>query len=233
MPTIEQARLWYPSDDPVHGFDHVLRVYRLAERLAEAGGADLEIVRAAVLLHDVPVKADGRIPPGIQEDYHLDNQADAEARGDHHQRSAELAAEVLREEGWEAERIDAVHHCIQAHRFRDETNIPETLEAKVLFDADKLDAIGSVGAARAVAYAAENGQPFYAPPSRLFLESGELEPGEPHSAYHEYQFKLIKIKDRLFTPEARRMAESRQRRMKEFFEGLVEEYRNLSWDLQH
>ena len=52
MPTIEEARRWYPADDPVHGFDHVLRVYQLAEHLALAEGADLEIVRAAALLHD-------------------------------------------------------------------------------------------------------------------------------------------------------------------------------------
>ena len=52
MPTIEQARAWYTDSDPVHDFDHVLRVYRLAERLAEAEGADLTIVRAAALLHD-------------------------------------------------------------------------------------------------------------------------------------------------------------------------------------
>jgi HD superfamily phosphodiesterase len=52
MPTLEQARTWYPYD-PVHGFDHVLRVYRLAEELARKEGADIEIVRAAVLFHDV------------------------------------------------------------------------------------------------------------------------------------------------------------------------------------
>ena len=52
MPTIESARSWYPVNDPVHGFDHVLRVYHLAEQLALAEGADLEIVRAAALLHD-------------------------------------------------------------------------------------------------------------------------------------------------------------------------------------
>ena len=52
MPIIEQARNWYPLSDPVHGFDHVLRVLALAENLALSEGADLEIVRAAVLLHD-------------------------------------------------------------------------------------------------------------------------------------------------------------------------------------
>ena len=52
MPTIEQARGWYPEDDPVHGFDHVLRVMRIAEQIGTELGADLEILRAAALLHD-------------------------------------------------------------------------------------------------------------------------------------------------------------------------------------
>ena len=53
MLTLESARQWYPHTDPVHGFDHIERVYRMAERLALAEGADLEIVHAAALLHDI------------------------------------------------------------------------------------------------------------------------------------------------------------------------------------
>jgi uncharacterized protein len=223
MPTIEEARLWYPRDDPVHGFDHVLRVYQLAERLAKSTGADLEIVKAAVLLHDIPVETEGESLPSAQKASQANDQAEIHDRGEHHQRSAELAAGILRRGGWDDDRIAAVQHCILAHRFRDKSNIPMTLEAKVVFDADKLDAIGAVGAARAVAYASMNGMPVYAPPSRLFLERGRLEPSEPHSAYHEYLFKLIKINERLFTTEAKQLAVIRQQRMKEFFEGLVEE----------
>jgi uncharacterized protein len=223
VPTIEEAKSWYPSDDPVHGYDHILRVYRLAEWLGEAAGADLRILRAAALLHDIQTTGEGEKSTGGEGSLHPDTHAEAKERGEHHQRSAYLATEILRAEEWEEEQIAAVVHCIQAHRFRDESNIPETLEAKVLFDADKLDAIGAIGAARAMAYTTQNGQPFYAPPSKLFLETGELEPGEPHSAYHEFQFKLIKIKARLFTEPARQLAESRQRRMIDFFEGLVEE----------
>ena len=52
MIDIETARSWYPANDPVHGFDHILRVYRMAERLAIEEGADLDIVHAAALLHD-------------------------------------------------------------------------------------------------------------------------------------------------------------------------------------
>ena len=62
MPTLEQAKSWYAENDPVHGYDHIQRVYRMAERLAHTEGADLEIVRAAALLHDAegPLTGDSR-----------------------------------------------------------------------------------------------------------------------------------------------------------------------------
>jgi len=209
MPTIEQAQNWYPAHDPVHGFDHVVRVRQLAIRIAQAEGADPAIVEAAVLLHDAQIQ---KMEDGSQEQ-----------RQNHHQRSAELARDVLSAEGWSAERISAVQHCILAHRFRDEQTTPETLEAEVVFDADKLDAIGAVGVARAIGYALNAGMPVYARPSERFLRTGQTEPGEPHSAFHEYTFKLVKIIDRLCTQTGKRLAQERQRRMVDFFESLAEE----------
>ena len=206
MPTIEQAREWYIKADAVHDFDHVLRVLHMAERLAKAEGADLEIVRAAALLHD----AEGTMPG-------------ADVRADHHHASAEFAAAILQKEGWDAERIASVQHCIRAHRFRDGREPPQTLEARILFDADKLDAIGAIGVARALAYATQAGQPAYAPTSRHFLETGQTEPGEPHSAYHEYVFKLCKLKERLYTPSAQEIGATRHQVLVKFFEQLANE----------
>jgi uncharacterized protein len=210
MPTIEAARTWYPEVDPVHGFDHILRVYRMVEKLATAEGADLEIVQAAALLHD----AQGSQTSGGEE-----------GRLDHHQASAEFARQILDAEGWSVDRIAAVQHCILAHRFRDNSNIPQTLEAKILFDADKLDVIGAVGVARTIAYDVIVNQPVYAEPSNRFLESGHKEPGEPHSSYHEYLFKLRLIKDRLYTKTAQAIAEERHHFMVQFFDRLVGEER--------
>lgn len=210
MLTIETARNWYPENDPVHGFDHVIRVYEMAERLARSTGADLEIVSAAALLHD----AEGSATEG----------GDA-GRVDHHHASAAFARRVLEAEGWAEERIEAVLHCIRAHRFRDNTEPPATQEAKVLFDADKLDVLGAIGVVRVIAYSSVVGDPFYVEPSQRFLDSGELEPGEPHSSYHEYLFKLCKIKDRLYTAEARRIAEARHAYLEEFFRRLGAEMR--------
>ena len=210
MPGIEQARSWYPAADPVHGFDHVLRVYRLAETIAAAEGADLKIVCAAALLHDASGSAG-------QEDA-----GENANRFAHQQHSAAFAGQVLRVEGWDGARIAAVQHCILAHRFRDNTQ-PETVEAQVLFDADKLDAIGAVGVARAVAYAAQAGMPAYWPVSEQFLQTGQTIPGELHSAYHEFLFKLRKIEARLYTHSGRALAQARHRFMTDFFARLADE----------
>ena len=207
MPTIEQARSWYTDADAVHDFDHVLRVYRMAEHIAQAENADLEIVRAAALLHD----AEGTMPG-------------ADSRTNHHLASAEFAAEILRGEGWGSERIEAVQHCIRAHRFRDRSEPPRTIEAKVLFDADKLDVLGAIGAARTVVYATLAGQPWYAEPSHRFRQTGEKESGEPHSSYHEHLFKLRKVRDRMFTATARLIAAERLRYLDEYFERLIDEW---------
>jgi len=209
MPTIEQARNWYRSADPVHDFEHVMRVYHLATRLAQAEGADVEIVQAAALLHDVDGSAPG---------------TEGQARAAHHIRSAEFAGDLLRREGWEEERVEAVMHCIRAHRYRS-TEAPETIEAKTLFDADKLDVIGAVGAARSIAYAVLDGSPIYAEPSEKFKSTMEKEDGEAHSSYHEFIFKLSKVKGRLFTPSAVKLAEARHAFLQEFYDQLGAEYR--------
>ena len=206
MPTVEQAREWYPADDPVHGFDHVLRVMRSAEEIGEELGADLEVLRAAALLHDA-AGADPR-----------------ENRADHESASAEFAQKILGEEGWPEERVQAVTECIVSHRYRGKQN-PESLEAKILFDSDKLDVIGAFGVARTLGYAMQAGQPMFAEPSDQFMETGQTIPDEPHSAYHEYLFKLRNVKDRLHTDPARRLAAEREQVLVSFFEQLAAEAR--------
>jgi uncharacterized protein len=204
MPTLEQVRPYYASADPVHDFDHILRVLALAERIGPAEGADMEILRAAVLLHD----ASGAAPD------------DWEGRTTHQHASAEIARELLLAEGWPEERVSAVQHCIRAHRFRG-NEAPHSLEAKILFDCDKLDVLGAIGVARTVAYAALAGEPLTGAPSEKFLATGEKEPGEPHTPYHEFIFKLSRIRDRLHTPTARALAADRHRYLADYFDRLT------------
>jgi uncharacterized protein len=206
MLTFEQARTWYEHVDAVHDFSHIERVYKMSEHLAIAEGADLEIVHAAALLHD----ADGTAPG-------------SEARLEHHLRSAEFAGRILKEEGWPEDRIQAVQHCIRAHRFRGDKEPPATIEAKCLFDADKLDVLGAIGATRAVVYAALAGTPFYCKPSQQFIETGKEEKDELHSAYHEHLFKLQKVEKKMFTQTAREIARGRSQYLDGFFEQLIAE----------
>ncbi len=206
--TLEQARPWYPPDD-IHGYGHIRRVYALAMQLAQAEGGDTGVIAAAVLLHDA-----------------AEANPNQEGRAAHHHASAAFARRILEAEEWTEERIQAVEHCIRAHRYRDRREEPATLEAKIVFDADKLDAIGAIGVARALAHAALSGAPFFAPPSEYFLRTGQTEKDEPHSAYHEYAFKLRKIRERLYTPTARRMAAERHALMERYFAQLQAEAGN-------
>ncbi len=204
MITVEQARAYYQEAESAHDFDHVLRVLALAERLAAAEGADLEIVRAAALLHDIARADEDRIPGS-----------------DHAQMAAERALAILLERGVIADRAQAVAHAIAAHRFRGAT-APRSLEAKILFDADKLDSIGAVGVARAFAVAGALNQ-------RLWTE---VDPGavatrdqrtSEHSANAEFTVKLSTVRDRLHTLSARRIADERHAYMADFFGRLRQE----------
>lgn len=201
MISIDEARRYYGENDAVHDFDHVLRVLALAEHIGQAEGANMEIVRAAALLHDV-----GR--------------AQADAAGlDHAAVGAERARAILA--GQPPEKVEAVVHAIAAHRFRTDP-APETLEAQVLFDADKLDAIGAVGVARAFAYGGANGQRLWAPIESVDVARWQEEGDDPdtHTPILEFAVKLSQIKDRLFTPTGCAIAEERHAYMVSFFERL-------------
>jgi uncharacterized protein len=207
--SIAEARRLYQSADAVHDFDHVLRVLRLAERIGRIEGADLSIVRTATLLHDI-----GRGAPGS-------------ASADHAALGARRAREILA--GRPTEVVEAVAHAIAAHRFRT-SPAPASLEAQVLFDADKLDAIGAVGVARAFAYGGAHNQRLWAPIESIDRDQWEAEGDDPavHTPVHEFVVKLSRIRERLFTPSARAIAADRHDTMVAFFERLSEEVQGIA-----
>lgn len=202
---IDTARTLYEAGGGGHDFDHVLRVTALAERIAQAEGADLAIVRTAALLHDVAESAD---------------------RERHHLRGAQRAREVLA--GHPGEFVDAVAHAIEAHRFRHDPQ-PRTIEAQVLSDADKLDAIGAIGIGRAFAYAGAAGTSLWQQPwSAIAGQGGDAlrapaELGAGYTPVHEFVYKLDRIPERLFTETARAIAHERRAFMRQFFDRLDRE----------
>lgn len=205
MLTIDEAKVHYTGAASAHDFDHVLRVLALAERIARAEGADAELVRAAALLHDI-TRAD----------------EDAGRDADHARSGARRAREILSARGIAPARADAVAQAIATHRFRG-TTAPQTLEAKILFDADKLDSIGAIGVARAYAVSGALNQ-------RLWSDAvPEHATRDQHNANHtavaEFIVKLSRVRERLFTATARHIAEERHAFMVEFFARLEREVR--------
>jgi len=193
------------SDAPgSHNWDHSQRVSRLCMHIGRVEGAVPEVLEIAAYLHDV-----GR----PYED---------ESKGAvcHAQKGAEIARELLAQFPISAEHKTNIIHCIQSHRFRG-NHQPETIEAKVLFDADKLDAIGAVGIGRAFLFAGEVG-------ARLHNPSVKPEDTQPYTeedtGYREYKLKLCRIKDRMLTTEGQRMAGERHTFMEMFFQRFTEEY---------
>ena len=187
-----------------HAWDHTLRVFRLCEKIGRAEKADMDVVRVAALLHDI-----GR-----------SRQDDANGQLCHARKGAQMAAVMIRELPLTDAQKQNILHCIRSHRFRGDLR-PETKEAAVLFDADKIDAIGAVGVARAFLFAGEVG-------ARLHNPDIRPEDGQPYSAddtgYREYRLKLCQIKDSMLTSAGRVLAGERHRFMQEFFERFLNEY---------
>lgn len=184
-----------------HDFEHTMRVYRLCLHIGKKEKADLEVLQLAALLHDI-----GR----REED---------EKRGKicHAEKGAKIAEKILKKFSYN--KIPEVLHCIRSHRFRGK-NIPISKEAKILFDADKLDSIGAVGVGRAFLFAGEHGAKLHNKEIDVLLTK---EYSKEDTAYREFIVKLQHIKDRMLTREGKNLAQERHKFMVDFFKRLKKE----------
>ena len=184
-----------------HGFDHVTRVLALCRRLGES--ADMEVLTLAALLHDV-----GR----PEEDRSNGSACHAEA-------GARIAREILERHGAAPALVRKVQECVRTHRYRGRAR-PLSREARILFDADKLDSLGAVGLGRAFLFAGEVGARLHnseAAAVRSAAYSGE------DTAFREYLVKLRHLPGRMQTEEGRQLARQRLAYMTGFFERLTAE----------
>ena len=168
-----------------HDLDHILRVTRLCEEIGRAESADMRILIPAALFHDIarPIEDETGIP--------------------HQEEGARIAEEYLRQAGYDPDRIAAITHAILTHRFSTGPE-PETLEAQVLSDADKLDAMGAVGIAR------------------TFMRAGEHGDGIESAVGHIHE-KLLKLRGLMYTEGAREIAGRRHALLQEFVDCLEDE----------
>jgi len=186
-----------------HELEHTKRVYNLAMYIGKKENADLEILSLAAFLHDIARK----------------EQDEAGGKIDHAEKGAEMAAQILEKYTLPKEKIEAITHCIKTHRYRN-SNIPETLEAKILYDADKLDAMGAIGIGRAFSFAGHIG-------AKVHNKNVDIEKTKEYSvddsAYREYMVKLRHLKDKMLTDEGKRIADKRHNFMEHFFDRLNKE----------
>lgn len=180
----EHARAALPASG-AHGFDHTLRIVHLCEEIGAREGADMAILIPAAIFHDIarPIEEETGIP--------------------HEEAGARLAEAFLRSIGYPEDSIAGVAHAVRAHRYSAGI-APETLEARVLSDADNLDAMGAVGIAR------------------TFLQAGEQGGGIPDAADH-VRTKLLNLRDRMYTKTARDIAGERHTLIIAFLAALDEE----------
>jgi len=199
-----RAEAMFASARGSHAWEHTQRVCRLCRHIGAAEGVDMDVLLIAACLHDI-----GRA-----------YQDTSDGKVCHAEKGVELARPMVASLPIDEDRKANILHCIRAHRFR-KPPLPETAEARVLFDADKLDAIGAVGVARAYLFAGEVG-------ARLHNPDVDVEKTQPYSredtGFREFKVKLSKIKACLLTREGARMAEKRHAFMAAFFERLQAEH---------
>jgi uncharacterized protein len=190
------------ASDSAHDQGHVRRVVASAKKLAAAERADLAVVLPAAWLHDCLVIA-----------------KNSPERASASRLAANRAGEFLRTAGYPAEHIPAIEHAIEAHSFSAGL-APQTIEAKVVQDADRLEALGAIGIARTLITGGANGTPFYDfsepfPVTRLA--------DDRTSIIDHFFTKLLKLADTMQTSSGRAAAQQRAEFLKEFLTQLGSE----------
>lgn len=186
-----------------HGPDHMERVHQTALHIGRLMGARLDVLSAAAILHDIGRRHETR----------------EQGRICHAEKGAELARHILADFHFPEHTIAAILHCIRTHRYRGDAR-PRTLEARILYDADKLDSIGAIGIGRAFLFAGQVGAKLHNRNSNI---DGTSSYSTEDTAYREFRVKMCKVKDRMLTPEGARLARERHEFMEIFFRRLEKE----------
>lgn len=184
-----------------HDWEHTERVFKLCQHIKNTvEEVNNDILTLAAILHDI-----GR-----------EEQDNAKGKVCHAKVGAEIARQILEENNISKDIVEGVVHCIETHRYRGDKE-PESIEAKILYDADKLDSIGAVGIGRAFVFAGEIGAKVH---NKGVDISKTKSYTEEDTAYREFMVKLKFIKKKMMTEEGKRLAKERHKFMKKFFKRL-------------
>lgn len=191
-------------EDSAHDKEHIYRVlYNALEIAKTEKDVDYDILITACMLHDI----------GRKEQFENPSLCHAMVGG-------EKAYKFLDDHDFDKIFSEEVKKCIQTHRYR-KNSPPESIEAKILFDADKLDAAGAMGVARTLIYKGIMSEPIYS-----VLSDGTVSNGEGDSSpsfFQEYKYKLENLYSNFYTARATELAKERQSAAIEFYNNLYKE----------
>lgn len=191
-------------NDSAHDKDHIYRVLYVALDIAgHENDVNYDVLICACLLHDI----------GRREQFENPQLCHAAI-------GSEKAYEFLVSEGFEPEYAERVKACIKTHRFRTDSQ-PKSIEAKILFDADKIDVTGTLGIARTIFYKGQVSEPLYSllPNGQVSNGAGDTMP----SFFQEYKYKLESLYTRFCTNRGAEIAAERQASAKAFYDNMLYE----------
>ncbi|MBI3842335.1 MAG: HD domain-containing protein [Thaumarchaeota archaeon] len=198
----EEVKKLVRKNDPAHDFEHVMRVYRNSEKIGKREGARMKLLLSAALLHDIV-----SIP---KSDRKSSNSS---------LKSAILAQKILKRHGYSRDEIGMVSGAIRDHSFS-RGKVPETIEGRVLQDADRLDAIGAIGIARAFSVGGRSNRPFY---SKLDPFCQRRRPDDQKWTLDHFYKKLLILEKMMNTKTAKIEAKRRTKIMQKYLNDLKKE----------
>ena len=198
----EEVKKMVRKNDPAHDFEHIMRVYKNSQKIGRREGARMNLLLAAALLHDII-----SIP-----------KSDRKSRNSS-LKSAILAQKILKRYGYSQDEIGIISDAIRDHSFS-RGKVPKTIEGKVLQDADRLDAIGAIGIARAFSVGGRSNRPFY---SKLDPFCLKRRPDDQKWTLDHFYKKLLILEKMMNTKTAKIEAKRRTQIMKKYLNDLKKE----------
>ena len=201
-PWMDEISSLYRKADPAHDFSHILRVCKLARKIGQEEKADMRVLLPAALLHDLESKKgfkSGKEP------------SDQDSLG--------AARSFLQGKGLDRDRIEKVLYAVEVHSFSRGV-CPVTLEARILQDADRLDAMGAIGIARLFVTGGALGREMYHLQDPFCRER---EPDDKRWNLDHFYRKLLKLEEGMHTSAGKRLAAKRARVLKQYLQDLEEE----------
>ncbi|MGA0296611.1 MAG: HD domain-containing protein [Nitrosopumilaceae archaeon] len=190
------------SNDSAHDFDHIMRVYKNAQKISKKEKANTKLVLSAVLLHDIVSypKSDKRSKLSSI-------------------KSAEESKKILKKYNFSLDEIQVISDAIRDHSFS-QNKTPQTIEGKILQDADRLDAIGAIGIARVFAVSGSEKRPFYSQ-NDPFCQ--KRTPDDQRWALDHFYKKLLRLESMMNTKSGKIEAKKRTKVLKDFLLQLKKE----------